>query len=192
MCKLTDHLAALPKSLLRAAPEFVYRWYGKKGLLPTNPAGFTQPPNQNKGGSPGTVAPVRVLVETRPGPVRNLVNNESLVRQCNEDPGPWECRTYPMGYDFARCGHVRPTCVGEVSVRGLLRARVRGEVGQRHVPMCVRGQVERKHLQARVLGNVRVRGMCRLVFGARWVGGMADTWVNRSENTWVGVSTGKR
>eukprot|EP00884_Botryococcus_braunii_P010152 jgi/Botrbrau1/19138/Bobra.0077s0050.1 len=50
----------------------------------------------------GAVRPVRVLIETRPGPVRNLDNREELVRQCNEAGGPWECRMYSMGSDFLR------------------------------------------------------------------------------------------
>jgi hypothetical protein len=97
VCKIVDHLESYPHSLDWAGPDYVYRWYRKKGLLPENPVGFL--PREEGAQS---MKHIRVLIETRPGIVRNLENRESLIRQCNQDPGPWECRPYAMGSDFAR------------------------------------------------------------------------------------------
>jgi hypothetical protein len=97
LCKITDRLYSPSPGLRGAAPEYVYDWYQKEGLLPTNPAGFTY-----SGDTHEATTRIRVLVETRPGTVRNLENKESLIRQCNEAGGPWECRPWPMGSDFAR------------------------------------------------------------------------------------------
>eukprot|EP00884_Botryococcus_braunii_P011138 jgi/Botrbrau1/20024/Bobra.200_1s0030.1 len=95
VCKVLDFLESYAHSMDWAAPNYVYRWYHEKGLLPQNPADFTP---LTEGREPR----IRVLIEARSGTVRTLDNLESLVRQCNEDPGPWECRSLAMGSDFAR------------------------------------------------------------------------------------------
>eukprot|EP00884_Botryococcus_braunii_P011142 jgi/Botrbrau1/20028/Bobra.200_1s0033.2 len=97
VCHVLDHLQSYPRSLDWAAPNYVYRWYHEKGLLPQNPADFTP---LTEGREPRT--PIRVLIETRNGTVRRLDNRESLIRECNADPGPWECRAFIMGSNFAR------------------------------------------------------------------------------------------
>jgi hypothetical protein len=97
LCKIEDRLESPSPGLRGPAPEYVYEWYKKEGLLPDNPAGFSKGEENRK-----AKQPVRVLVETRKGVVRNLENKEGLIRECNEAGGPWECRPYAMGSNFAR------------------------------------------------------------------------------------------
>jgi hypothetical protein len=116
-------------SLTRAAPD-PNRKEREQGLLPGNPAGTSRtmaapdpnpkereqgllpgnPARFNRTGTAGDLDPkegktgrIRVLVESREGPFRNLLNVKELVRACNEDPvGDWECREYRMGAGVAR------------------------------------------------------------------------------------------
>ncbi len=100
LCKIEDRIKSKPPDLRGPAPEYVYECYEKEGLIPTNPAGFTHWGNTRE-----APRPVRVLVDGRKGLVRNLENKEDLVRQCNEAGGPWECRSWSVGDNFARSGH---------------------------------------------------------------------------------------
>lgn len=97
------HLKDLTKFLsgmkyLPTAPEHMYHWYKRRGLVPDNPAGFTP---RDTDPSPGHQArvPIRVLITDRRD-TRRLLNSEELVDQCNEDSGPWECRFWMFGSDF--------------------------------------------------------------------------------------------
>ncbi len=99
LCKIDDHLVSPSPGLVGPAAKYVYDWYKSEGLLPINPAGFS---GWGEGEGEEGALRFRVLVETRSGTVRNMGNKESLIRQCNEAGGPWECRAWPMGSNFAR------------------------------------------------------------------------------------------
>lgn len=95
VCTVPDFQTSFPPDLAGPAPKFLHDWYQQKGLLPDNPAGF---PAREEGG----VRPIRVLIESRQGPVRNLINVDELVHKCNDLGGPWACRSYKTGSNFAR------------------------------------------------------------------------------------------
>jgi hypothetical protein len=85
---------------LAVAPEYVYRWYQQRKLVPSNPAGF----RSRKVEDPDVVnesGPIRVLIVDRED-TRKIVNHEELLEQCNDDPGPWECRGYMFGSGFIK------------------------------------------------------------------------------------------
>jgi hypothetical protein len=110
VCQIADRLESISPGLNGPAPEFVLDWYRKEGLLPENPVGFSHWGQTLEDGRP-----LRVLIETRPGLVRNLENKEELIRQCNEAGGPWECRPWPMGSNYARCGFLKRVWPGLLS-----------------------------------------------------------------------------
>lgn len=85
---------------LATAPQYMYHWYKRKGLIPDNPAGFT--PKQTVP-LPGreSAGPMRVLIDNRKG-TRKLLNHDELVDECNEDSGPWECRGWSFGNDLMK------------------------------------------------------------------------------------------
>lgn len=89
-----------PARILEAG-HHVKAWYRKAGQLPPNPVHYA--------GLLSNVVyaaehRVKVLIVTRPGPVRNLLGASDLVEACNADnSGPWTCGLLAMGVDFTRC-----------------------------------------------------------------------------------------
>lgn len=93
---------------LGAAPKYVYQWFKDRKLVPRDPAGFgarTRVTEKNEDAEV-PMLPIRVLIVDR-NDTRKIVNHEELVQQCQEDPGPWDCRGYSFGSGFIKCDPLR-------------------------------------------------------------------------------------
>eukprot|EP00884_Botryococcus_braunii_P015306 jgi/Botrbrau1/2459/Bobra.0226s0018.1 len=101
-CKIIDAIEIGVKLRdMEIAPEFFYKWYKKRKLLPSNPAGF-EPRSSDKLGVVNRRGPIRILIADRKNSTRMILNVDELVSECNNDPGPWDCRAFAFGSGLLR------------------------------------------------------------------------------------------
>lgn len=98
-CKIEDWKVSWPARILEAG-DHVKAWYRKVGKLPSSPVNYAGPLSN---AAYAAEHRVKVLLVTRPGPVRNLLGAAELVKACNNDAsGPWTCGLHSMGVNFTR------------------------------------------------------------------------------------------